>query len=537
MLNNGKFFFPPPKDGSDFKELFKRLAAAGAGRPLENDGFPAGPWTPELLAEAISEIDSNRIGVDLRTVQLWFQENEKGISPANIRWLARIFGCDDPIAISEWQMELSAAQSRLTAKRREGRRETGVNVLDGREQAPIESLTGEAAISPAIAQGTTTVWPRRSLSLAMRTEGLFSSGSPLNLPAAVFAGVTALGFLSYVTGVHSVNIERTDRVIKQVGFLWAPNWTLLFMVFLPLLLTFAIELLVFWKTEGRVKLSAARGETEAGKAWVRNVESSSLTYWAALLVCLIFAGVIQWTEVCLVPLMKGGGDYAVDWGKIAIVRPDINSVTEAILLTGLAYLYMAVCFYIFFAALILLYTVVGDFSNIVKGPGDRAVADDQRETTEVGSRIIRGIFRCTVLGILMAICMKCQSSYLTSTSDNIITWLVNDTLSALHGRSNQSVEIGYRMPTHFSSLLVVMSTCVVFLFACMRLGNDGGIQMTARKMALVVTLLVASYLSIGAFKGFSVLLELSVLAALYGLLQPAFGKGEASGLGEKVNVS
>lgn len=136
MLNNGKFFLPPPKDGSDFKELFKRLAAAGAGRPLGSDGFPAGPWTPELLATAISEIDSNRIGVDLRTVQLWFQENDKGISTANIRWLARIFGCDDPAATSEWQMELSAAQARLTSKRREGKRDTASTPLEGRDLAP-----------------------------------------------------------------------------------------------------------------------------------------------------------------------------------------------------------------------------------------------------------------------------------------------------------------------------------------------------------------------------------------------------------------
>ena len=116
LLKNGKLFLPPPKDGSDFKEIFKRMVAAGAGRQLGGDSFPAGPWTPELLAEAISQIDSNRVGVDLRTVQLWFQENEKGISAANIRWLARVFGCDDPIATSEWQIELGEAQSRFAAK-------------------------------------------------------------------------------------------------------------------------------------------------------------------------------------------------------------------------------------------------------------------------------------------------------------------------------------------------------------------------------------------------------------------------------------
>lgn len=93
MIKNGKFFFVPPKDGSDFKELFKRIAAEGAGRPLGSDGARTGPWTPELLAEAITLVDPKRVGVDLRTVQLWFQENEKGISTTNIGLLARVLSC------------------------------------------------------------------------------------------------------------------------------------------------------------------------------------------------------------------------------------------------------------------------------------------------------------------------------------------------------------------------------------------------------------------------------------------------------------
>src|SRR5690606_19290752 len=102
-----------------------------------------GPWTPELLAEAISQIDSNRIGVDLRTVQLWFQENDKGISIANIRWLARVFGCDDPVATGEWQVELSAAQSRLTAKRRGWKRAGSSDALGVPDLPRIATFDGE----------------------------------------------------------------------------------------------------------------------------------------------------------------------------------------------------------------------------------------------------------------------------------------------------------------------------------------------------------------------------------------------------------
>ena len=538
MLNNGKFFLPPPKDGSDFKELFKRLAAAGAGRPLGSDGFPAGPWTPELLATAISEIDSNRIGVDLRTVQLWFQENDKGISTANIRWLARIFGCDDPAATSEWQMELSAAQARLTSKRREGKRDTASTPLEGRDLAPAAiGIDGQESAAGLVQFAHIADGKIRPIGLAMRSEALFSNGSPLNLPAAVFAGATALGFLSYVTGIHSVDVERMDGVAKQVGFLWAPNWTFVFLVLLPLFLAFTVDLLVFWKSEGRFTVGAPRDQVGSLNGWARIVASSSLTYWAVFLVCIVFAGVIQWVEVCLLPLMKGGGDYAVDWGKIAIVRPDIISVTEAIIFTGLSYSYMAICFYIFFVGLILLYTIAHDFSTITRKLKLQTDGHQLCEINEIALKTMCGIFRCTALGIMVAICMKGQSSYLTSTGRNIALWLISDMSSALHGRISPNVGTGYRMPTHYSSLLIVVSTSIVFLFACARLGLNAKLRKTLWIMSTVVALLIASYLLIDAVPGFSILLALSVLSAIYGLFNPGFGISRARGFGAKTNVS
>lgn len=536
MLTNGKFFLPPPKDESDFKELFKRLAAAGAGRPLESDGFPAGPWTPELLASAISEIDSNRVGVDLRTVQLWFQENDKGISTANIRWLARVFGCDDPVATSEWQMELSAAQSRLAARRKEGKREAGRVEFEVADLAPTATEIDEEVSSVGPEQLADLAEQSRSSGLAMRSEALFSSGSPLNLPATVFAGATALGFMSYVTGVHSVNVERIDGVVKQVGFLWAPNWTFVFMVFLPLFLAFAIELLVFWKSEGRFKVVASCEQIESLNDWARNVESSSFTYWAVFLVCIVFAGVIQWVEVCLTPLMKGESDYAIDWGKIAIMLPHVISVPEAIIFTGFAYFYMAVCFYIFFVGLILLYTIAQDFSSSTKTLKNRPERDHHCEINEIAFKLICGIFRCTALGILVAICMKSQSSYLTSAGRNIAEWFISDIYSVLHGQFNLDVSAGYKMPTHYSSLIIVISTSIVFLFACIRLEIGSRLPKTLRIMSAVVALLVAAYLLIGAFSGFSILVTIAVLLALFGLFDPGFGTWQVRSLGAKVNV-
>jgi hypothetical protein len=134
----------------------------------QKDGFPKGPRTADLLAEAITRIDANGSGVDLRTVQLWFQDNEKGISTDNIRWLARFFGCDDPQATSEWQAGLSAAQSCLTAKRRE-RKKNGDN-----DQPSPQEMEASATV------GRNTIGPIQRFNLTRTSEALFSYRSPFD---------------------------------------------------------------------------------------------------------------------------------------------------------------------------------------------------------------------------------------------------------------------------------------------------------------------------------------------------------------------
>lgn len=522
MEKNGKIFVAPPKDGSDFKELFKQLAAVGAGRPVGRDGFPQGPWTPELLAEAITQIDANRLGVDLRTVQLWFQENDKGISPSNIRWLARIFGCDDPEATSEWLMELSAAQSRLTSKRRDSKKTVRETASLVPEASPSVIVDG-ARPAGGVAQDSEVSRKRPRFSLAERSEALFSHGSPLNLPASIFAGASGLGFLSYMVGIDNATYRRPDGVVKQVGFLWAPNWTLLFMVLFPLFFAVVIELLSFWK-QARLRLVAHADSSQSTNDWAGNVRAYSYSYWAVFLICVLVAGLLQWIAVCLVPLLEGNGDYAISWGTIAIVQPDLISVSVEIVFTALAYIYMSVCFYLFLAGLILLHTIVHDLWRLEGDPKTPPEVEHRRETSEICLRIMRGIFRSTVLGVLVAVCMKIQSSYLSSNGRDVVTWIIHDMFSVIYGHPDGSGSLGYRMPTHYSSLLVAISACVVFVYGVFRLAIGKRLRVILWKMSGVVGLLLASYVLIDAFDGFSILLGAGILLALYGLFDPEFGQ-------------
>ncbi|TIT87211.1 MAG: hypothetical protein E5W59_21390, partial [Mesorhizobium sp.] len=275
---------------------------------------------------------------------------------------------------------------------------------------------------------------------------------------------------------------------------------------------------------------------ESDDAWARSVEASSYSYWAVFLICVLFAGLFQWIGVSLIPLMKGGGNYATDWGSLAIVRPEVISVPEAVVFTGLAYLYMCLCFYLFFVGLILLYTVIHDLWRIGEAASYRPEVDYQHQH-EASLRVMRGIFRCTVLGVLIAIVMKVQSAYLTSRGENIVAWLVSDMYSAFYGHNDVSAGISYRRPTHYSSLLIAISTCVVFLYGSIRLGVERRFCMPLWRMSAIVALLVAGYLLIDAFAGFSILLGVGVLLAIYGLFDPGLGRWRASKLGSNQSVS
>ncbi|WP_144431865.1 RcgA family putative transporter [Jannaschia rubra] len=531
MILNGRYFVPPDDGEDDFKTLFRLLAASGAGRPVDAGGLPEGPWTPDLLAEAITRIDANRKGIEPRTVQLWFQDNQKGVSAENIRWLARIFGCSDPEATSAWQRELTASQSRLTAKRRAGRRKA----LEDVQPQPAPSGTDghevdEDGVGGPPTRAAAPPVSRRVRGLAGWSERLYGLGGPLNLPASIFAGATALQFASYFIGNHSITYVRQDGVEKQVGFHWATNWSFLFMLFLPLFVIFASHLVSFWRTHGRAALLPDADRASAVEAWLRNVARSNPTFWAVLLICLGFAGGVQWIGARLLPLSAGMEDGPIDWASVALVRPDVVTVPEAVVFSGLAYFYMAVCFYVMFAGLILLYILADDYWDVAKGQDATAPVRE-----DIARVILKGLYRCTAAGLLVAICMTVQNRYLPSDALDVWAWLFGDMLAVRWG-SNPIPSDGYGFVMHYTSLLVALPTCAVMIYGIVRVAIPAGVADLSLRMAAALALIAAGYLLTGAFRGFSLLLGLAVLLCLYGLFDPTYGSngGRAKSEGRRV---
>lgn len=535
MINPSKFYVPPPKDESDIKELLKRLTSAGAGRPLDKDGFADGPWTPDNLAEAISEIESNHAGVDLRTVQTWFQDNDRGVSPENIRWLARVFGCDDPEATSEWQMALGEAQARLAAKRRARKRAEGASSIPKVEEPRLPHPTEP---SVEVTDHSEQVEGRR-FSLARVSESLFSGKSPLNLPASVWAGCVTLGVLTYILGVHSVTYSPVVGLHKQVGFLWAPNWTVLELVILPLFLVTLINLLTFWKEEGRAALFAACGRAGEEESWNEKVEAFAVSFWTVTFVCFVIVFVVQWSGVHLRALIQGEtGNIMVDWNIMAIVRPEVISAPEAIVLSMLAFLYTAAICWVFLVGLVLLYMIAHDFNAIFRASKVYATDDQLSQIGEVGAKVMSATFRCSILGIFIATCIKLQATYLLSDGDSILNWLLNDALVFLGLSDTENGWLDQRALANFTSFLLLFTTCSVFLFCFVQihsvLQRGSGLSTAPNigevvrdsipwwKMLAVIMLLGVNFLLIGQISGFSILLGICVLVAVYSLYDPMF---------------
>ena len=528
LIINGKFFHKPPKEDMNFKDLFFEMASAGAGRPADENGLPIGPWTAELLAEAISGLQANKAGIGLRTVQHWFQENDKAIRAENIRWLSLVFGCEDRQATIEWQKKLTAAKAKLLLERRmlDATGSIALDRLDDLE--PTNHSEADEPNSSIIENHLRSV-PNRTSSLAQLSEAIFSRPSPLDVPASVFGGSVALGFLSYIFNIHSVVLDQ-----RQIGFLWAPNWTFLFMIFLPAFFGVVVDLLAYWREEGRPKL-AHEDMHNSSEHWLQKIEASSITFWAVLIVCLPLAGFAQWYGTRLRPLMEADrGTFATDWGAVAISRPDIVTTAETILFTGIAYAYMCICFYLLFVGLIILYTIAFDLKALCKKIETVVSPSETEGEKAVVVRIIAGIFRCTILGLWVAICMKLQSFYLKSGEESIVLWLTNDLWSVFFGADTTTTAIRYSLPTHYSSLLVALATCVTFAFgvSSVKIGSTKILQsvtaqapaltpgLPLKKLVLSIAIIVATYLLIDAFSGFSILLIVGLMISIYTLITP-----------------
>ncbi len=223
---------------------------------------------------------------------------------------------------------------------------------------------------------------------------------------------------------------------------------------------------------------------------------------------------MQWVGARVLPLRAGVDSGDIDWASIALIRPEVVSVIEATAFSGIAYLYMAVCFYVMFAGLILLYTIADDYWATARG-SDLGTS----HKGDVPRKILHGLFRCSVLGMLMAICMVVQGRFLSSDASDVWVWLFTDIATLWLGPPPTPSEVGYGFAVHYLSMIVALPTCAVMTFGIIRVRVPNAIVF---RMATALLVVFLAYLLVGAFPGFAVLLAVAMFLGVYGLVDPDY---------------
>ena len=538
MIKNDRFFVAPQKNKDNFKVLFSRLAALGAGRPVDEQGFADGPWTPETLADAISSIDANRNGIELRAVQTWFQDNDNGISNENIRWLARIFGCNDPEATSQWQAELMAAKDRLTLERREKRKRVSENEVQSRissGERPSEEPSSPQLTNNRPEQKDETEPATRTL--AERCERILSGAASLNLQIGFWLVFFGLGFVNYVLGTMSVTYSPYEGLDKQVGFIWSPSLTVLPLVVFPAYMYFVSDIKTYWKRVGRAQCTSSgvpSHDPDSHASWYAKVNDFSFSFRAIVWFSFFVVFGCQWAGLYLPAYLTGDNNgVQIDRYLVALVRPEVISIPEAMLLSVAGYLYIASYTAIFMFGLLFLMIIVLDYEDICTSPvPDGNCADDQQLRNE-GHKIIWGVFRVVVCALWLATLVRLQFSYLSSDSPDFVTWLRTDVVSVFDAKAARNGWLENGSSGDFTSFMMMVVAVTIFVVSIKKIRSifvrsalhDSSYLLAQDKPAIAKMILVVALLSIdlvfvGRFSGFSLLLAVSTLTTVHVMSGP-----------------
>jgi hypothetical protein len=275
--------------------------------------------------------------------------------------------------------------------------------------------------------------------------------------------------------------------------------------------------------------------------WEFRLGAASSSFWATFFVTVIIASGYNWTATHLIPLLNGDpGDWAVDWGRIAIVRPDLVSVPSAIAFTGFVFLYNGFTAYLFFTGHIFLHLMKHDYLDLVKGLESRRSKKPVPDIEDISLSLMIGIFRCTSLGVVITILMKLQSSFLQSNSTNLIEWLVADFRSPLgdpDSLAKESSTLGI-VPGFYYSFFCLLAIVGTFMNASIRVRwavarlhvpqSHSRFFMPWLLMNGSMVLLVIGYFLIGVLPGFTIFLLFSLVLLVYLLSKPVSAWNQGS---------
>ncbi|KRS10630.1 MAG: hypothetical protein RIE24_16710 [Silicimonas sp.] len=508
----------------DFKELFQAAISARAGLSPSRPGETSPEWTPSKLADAILEADPEGRGVDVRTVQNWFQDNDRGISSENIACLARVFGKGDPDAVAAWRTELRAANKRLASKRRARRGSDDVSVTS-EDPNGIISTFGEDDRS----QG-------RRGGLAELSERMFTNTEGFGVAVVVWAGFFLLCLMTFVFENHDITYAARPDLIKQVGFFWSLSWPVECLLLYPTSFLLIAHLVAFWKRACR----ATSNDEKQFSNWNELIISLRLPFWIVAFVSFGLVFLVQWSGVYLRGLTQSDRPGLIDWVLVARVRPDVVSFWEALVASLFAFSYSGLIYWFYFTGFLLLFAVCHDYNKRTTS-SDPALSAGSSEF--IGEKLQRGIFRCTVIGIFAATAIQLNAIYLKSDGSTSLSWLINDLAVAVDWRSAEWSFLDQSSVSSLTSSILLLfhvalyGICTTKVRSAVRathmrnlgaervVGNESSERRRMRHdtplvQLCILGLLCFNFALLGRFVGFTLLLCASLLIAIVAICRP-----------------
>ncbi|WP_341235557.1 hypothetical protein [uncultured Sulfitobacter sp.] len=511
----------PVSGDLDFKELFQEAISVGAGLSSLKSADKTAEWTPSLLVEALAQTDPKGREVDLRTVQNWFQDNDKGISSENIVCLARVFGSGDPDAIAAWRTELRAANKRLASRRRTRRKNGGKP-----ETFQKTTVAGSSSDRKGRAH------PKRG-NLAECSERVFTSSDGMGIAMVVWAGFFLLCLMSFVAENHDITYFARTGLEKQVGFFWSLSWPIECLFLYPAVFLFIANFVSFWKRQ----IWAVAEFSDQQSTWGELLSSMRLPFWVAAFVAFILIFVVQWGGVYLMGLTQKGAPGLVDWILVSRLRPDVVSAWEALCVSFFAFFYSGLIYWFYFTGLLLLFAASHDFCRKATSPEAEL---DLGLVKGAGDKLQMVVFRCTIIGILAAMVIRLNAIYLKSDGATSLGWLAGDFLAGLGYRAQSWAFLDLSSVSSLTSSMLLLMHLALFgvcttkvrtglqAFHNQNIGaenwieNDGStrrrfVDNKLLKQLCLLCLLCVNFILLGRYVGFTLLLFPSLFVAVAGI--------------------
>lgn len=512
------FVARPTRGNLDFKELFQEAIAARAGLTTGSSDKTSSGWTPSTLADAIVEADPQGRGVDVRTVQIWFQDNDRGISSENIDCLARVFGRGDPDAIASWRKELRAASKRLSSKRRARRESDRPSAM-----RKTNSDTNSTSFKNGRSRGQRD-W------FAALSERVFTSAEGFGIAIIVWAGYFLLCLISFVFENHDITYAARPDLNKQVGFFWSLSWPIECLLLYPASFLVVAHLVSFWKREGW----ALTQSDDHWRDWPELVYSLRLPIWVAAFVAFGLVFGVQWGGVYLLGLTQNRPPDLIDWIHVAQVRPGAVSFWEALSVSLYAFFYSGLIYWFYFVGLLLLFAVCNDYHRRALIPESMI---DHEFLELAGEKLQSGIFHCTLIGILAATAIQLNAIYLKSDGATSLGWLAGDFVAGLGWRTTEWEFIDQSSVSSLTSSILLLlhvalfGVCTAKLRSAMRTSQTRGLSTrlsvgeernmlwrlghdTLLRQLCIIGILSLNFALLGQFVGFTLLLSASIIIAV-----------------------